>query len=83
MQKRSKRRNYFIVSGKILVKPRNFTNKSKGAQEAHEAIRPTDMSQQTVSVNYDQDRLYDLIWKRTIASQMSDAKLERTNVRIQ
>ena len=62
--------------------PRNFSNKSKGAQEAHEAIRPTNMSQHAVSVDYDQDRLYDLIWKRTIASQMSDAQLERTNVKI-
>ncbi|MFD1293382.1 type I DNA topoisomerase [Lutibacter holmesii] len=62
--------------------PRSFSNKSKGAQEAHEAIRPTNMSQHTVSVDYDQDRLYDLIWKRTIASQMSDAQLERTNVKV-
>ena len=62
--------------------PRNFSTKSKGAQEAHEAIRPTNMSIHTVSVDYDQDRLYALIWKRTIASQMSDAQLERTNVKI-
>lgn len=68
--------------GRDFSNPRNFTSKSKGAQEAHEAIRPTDMSFRTVSVNYDQDRLYDLIWKRTLASQMSDAQLERTNVRI-
>ncbi|WP_298367859.1 type I DNA topoisomerase [uncultured Lutibacter sp.] len=68
--------------GKSYSKPRNFSNKSKGAQEAHEAIRPTNMSTQSVSVDYDQDRLYDLIWKRTIASQMSDAQLERTNVKI-
>jgi DNA topoisomerase-1 len=68
--------------GKAYSKPRNFSTKAKGAQEAHEAIRPTSMSQQTVSVDYDQDRLYDLIWKRTIASQMSEAQLERTNVRI-
>ncbi|MEX1382665.1 DNA topoisomerase, partial [Lutibacter sp.] len=68
--------------GKDYSKPRNFSTKSKGAQEAHEAIRPTNMSQQSVSVDYDQDRLYDLIWKRTIASQMSDAQLERTNVKI-
>ena len=68
--------------GAEFSNPRNFTNKSKGAQEAHEAIRPTNMRTSTVSVNYDQDRLYDLIWKRTIASQMSDAQLERTNVRI-
>lgn len=68
--------------GKEYSKPRSFITKAKGAQEAHEAIRPTSMSLQSVSVDYDQDRLYDLIWKRTIASQMSDAQLERTNVRI-
>ena len=68
--------------GEAYSKPRNFSNKSKGAQEAHEAIRPTNMSQQSVAVDYDQDRLYDLIWKRTIASQMSEAQLERTNVRV-
>jgi len=62
--------------------PRTFRTKSKGAQEAHEAIRPTNMSRSTVSIDYDQDRLYSLIWKRTIASQMSDALLERTNVKI-
>lgn len=62
--------------------PRSFKTKSKGAQEAHEAIRPTSMTMQEVSVDYDQDRLYSLIWKRTIASQMSDAQLERTNVKI-
>ncbi len=62
--------------------PRNFTTKSKGAQEAHEAIRPTNMSTRTVQIESDQARLYDLIWKRTLASQMSDAQLERTNVRI-
>ncbi|NLP57997.1 type I DNA topoisomerase [Lutibacter sp. B1] len=68
--------------GKAYSKPRSYNTKSKGAQEAHEAIRPTNMSTQSISVDYDQDRLYDLIWKRTIASQMSDAQLERTNVRI-
>ncbi len=68
--------------GKEFSKPRSFYTKDKGAQEAHEAIRPTSMSLQSVSIDYDQDRLYDLIWKRTIASQMSDAQLERTNVRI-
>jgi len=68
--------------GEAYSKPRNFSNKSKGAQEAHEAIRPTNMSIHSVSVDYDQDRLYSLIWKRTIASQMSDAQLERTNVKI-
>ncbi len=69
--------------GKEFSSPRTFTNKSKGAQEAHEAIRPTDMSRHTVNIDRDQARLYDLIWKRTLASQMSDAKLERTNVKIQ
>jgi DNA topoisomerase-1 len=68
--------------GEAYSKPRNFSTKTKGAQEAHEAIRPTDMSLHNVSVDYDQDRLYDLIWKRTIASQMSEAELERTNVKI-
>ena len=68
--------------GKEYSTPRNFKGKSKGAQEAHEAIRPTDMSRHTISGDYDQERLYSLIWKRTIASQMSDAQLERTNVKI-
>ncbi|OSY87362.1 DNA topoisomerase I [Tenacibaculum holothuriorum] len=68
--------------GAEYSKPRNFSTKSKGAQEAHEAIRPTNMTRHEVSVDYDQDRLYSLIWKRTIASQMSDAKLERTAVKI-
>lgn len=69
--------------GKEFSKPRIFTNKSKGAQEAHEAIRPTDMSRHTVNIDRDQAKLYDLIWKRTLASQMSDAQLERTNVKIE
>ncbi|CAL2075042.1 DNA topoisomerase 1 [Tenacibaculum sp. 190524A02b] len=68
--------------GKEYSKPRSFSTKSKGAQEAHEAIRPTDMTRHEVSVDYDQDRLYSLIWKRTLASQMSDANLERTSVKI-
>jgi DNA topoisomerase-1 len=68
--------------GKEFSKPRTFINKSKGAQEAHEAIRPTEMSRHTVNIDRDQARLYDLIWKRTLASQMSDAQLERTNVKI-
>ncbi len=69
--------------GAQYSKPRTFVNKSKGAQEAHEAIRPTDMSRHTVNIDRDQARLYDLIWKRTLASQMSDAELERTNVKIE
>jgi len=68
--------------GEEFSKPRNFKGKSKGAQEAHEAIRPTDMSRHTVKADRDAMRLYELIWKRTIASQMSDAQLERTNVKI-
>ena len=69
--------------GKEFSKPRTFVNKSKGAQEAHEAIRPTDMSRHSVDIDRDQVRLYDLIWKRTLASQMADAELERTNVKIE
>ena len=69
--------------GKEFSKPRTFVNKSKGAQEAHEAIRPTDMSRHTVNIDRDQAKLYDLIWKRTLASQMADAELERTNVKIE
>lgn len=61
---------------------RNFKGKSKGAQEAHEAIRPTNITNQSPSLERDQSKLYELIWKRTIASQMSDAQLERTNVKI-
>lgn len=68
--------------GEQYSKPRSFANKSKGAQEAHEAIRPTDMSRHTVNVDREQARLYDLIWKRTLASQMSEAELERTQVKI-
>jgi len=68
--------------GAKYSKPRDYKGKSKGAQEAHEAIRPTDFSQQTANVERDQSRLYDLIWKRAIASQMSEADLERTNVKI-
>jgi len=68
--------------GAEFSKPRNFATKSKGAQEAHEAIRPTDMSVHNLNLDRDQSRLYDLIWKRTLASQMSEAELERTQVAI-
>ena len=69
--------------GEKYVKQRQYKNKNKGAQEAHEAIRPTDFSRIRVeNVDYDQSRLYELIWKRSIASQMSDAKLERTQLKI-
>ena len=68
--------------GSKYSKPRNYKGKSKGAQEAHEAIRPTDFSVHSVNLDRDQARLYELIWKRAIASQMSEAELERTNVKI-
>ena len=68
--------------GENFSKVRNYTGKTKGAQEAHEAIRPTVMSNQSPSLEPDQAKLYELIWKRTVASQMSDAELERTNVKI-
>lgn len=68
--------------GKEYSKMRDYKGKSKGAQEAHEAIRPTDMGLHNITGDHDQARLYDLIWKRTLASQMSDAQLERTNVKI-
>jgi len=68
--------------GEAYRKPRQYTSHSKGAQEAHEAIRPTDMAAHTVRAEADQVRLYELIWKRTIASQMSDASLERTQVKV-
>lgn len=59
---------------------RQYKTKSKGAQEAHEAIRPTYIEKQTVDGDAGEKRLYDLIWKRTISSQMSDAELEKTTV---
>lgn len=68
--------------GESYSKPRNFKGKSKGAQEAHEAIRPTNFAQHRANVDRDQARLYELIWKRAIASQMSEAQLERTSVKI-
>jgi len=68
--------------GKNYVHTQSYKTKNKGAQEAHEAIRPTNLSLSEAQVENDQKRLYDLIWKRTIASQMSNAKLERTVVRI-
>ncbi|PNW29889.1 type I DNA topoisomerase [Formosa algae] len=68
--------------GKKYAKERNYKGKAKGAQEAHEAIRPTDFALHTVDIDRDQARLYELIWKRAIASQMSEAQLERTSVKI-
>jgi len=68
--------------GEKYYKARNYKTKSKGAQEAHEAIRPTYLSTEAINGTADQEKLYSLIWKRTIASQMSNAKLERTIVNI-
>jgi len=61
---------------------RVFRTKNKDAQEAHEAIRPTDFSKRQIDGDYQNQRLYELIWKRAVASQMSDAELERTTVTI-
>ena len=68
--------------GAEYVKTRQYQTKTKGAQEAHEAIRPTYLNQHTIKGTADERKLYELIWKRTIASQMADAQMERTNVNI-
>jgi DNA topoisomerase I len=68
--------------GEEYLNIRHYKTKSKGAQEAHEAIRPTYISNQTIEGENNEKRLYDLIWKRTIASQMSDAQLEKTIITI-
>lgn len=70
------------LMGEEYVHNRQFTNKVKGAQEAHEAIRPTYIEQATIEGTGAEKRLYDLIWKRTIASQMAEAELEKTTVTI-
>ncbi len=74
------------ITGKLgerYLKTRQYHTHSKGAQEAHEAIRPTDISSSSISASIQEQRLYSLIWKRTIASQMSDAEIEKTTVEIQ
>lgn len=68
--------------GEKYSKPRQFTTKTKGAQEAHEAIRPTYMDKDDIAGDRNEKALYELIYKRTLASQMADAKLERTNITI-
>ncbi|MFO7669385.1 MAG: type I DNA topoisomerase [Bacteroidales bacterium] len=68
--------------GDQYLKSRNFSTKTKGAQEAHEAIRPTYLANSSVEGNRAEQRLYELIWKRTIASQMSEANLEKTTITI-
>ena len=70
------------IYGDEYAKRRAYTGKSKGAQEAHEAIRPSYMDQKTVDGDSSHQRLYDLIWKRTISSQMADAQFDRTTVKI-
>jgi len=70
------------LHGEEYVKIRQYKTSSKGAQEAHEAIRPTYMDNETIEGTNQEKRLYELIWKRTIASQMADAKLEKTTVTI-
>ena len=68
--------------GAKYYNPRKYKNKSKGAQEAHEAIRPTYIDRTVIDGERNEIRLYDLIWKRTIASQMSDAELEKTTAKV-
>ena len=70
------------MMGERYVHPRHFETKTKGAQEAHEAIRPTYMENQSIDGTAQEKKLYDLIWKRTIASQMADAELEKTTATI-
>lgn len=68
--------------GKEYSQTRNFHTKTKGAQEAHEAIRPTDMKSMEINGTAQEKRLYELIWKRTAASQMADAQMEKTTTEI-
>ena len=70
------------LMGEEYVHIRHYTTKTKGAQEAHEAIRPTYMANETISGTAQEKRLYTLIWKRTLASQLADAELEKTTVTI-
>ena len=70
------------LMGENYHQRRTYHTHSKGAQEAHEAIRPTDMSRQHISGTAQEQRLYELVWKRTLACQMADAQLERTTVNI-
>ncbi|MDG1035468.1 MAG: type I DNA topoisomerase [Crocinitomicaceae bacterium] len=68
--------------GAEFSNPKKYKTKDSVAQEAHEAIRPSDFSRHNIQGERDEERLYDLIWKRAIGSQMSDAKLERTTIKI-
>jgi DNA topoisomerase-1 len=71
------------IYGDSYSKPTKYTTKSSNAQEAHEAIRPTDFLVSSIDAERDEQRLYELIWKRSIASQMSAAQLERTTIKIE
>ena len=71
-----------IKFGSNYYQSRNFSNKSKNAQQAHEAVRPTNFLNNIKNLDADQSNLYDLIWRRTVASQMSDAKVDKTTVKI-
>jgi len=68
--------------GAAYSKPTKYSTKSAGAQEAHEAIRPTDFTRPSIQAERDEERLYELIWKRGIASQMAHAQLERTTIKL-
>ena len=68
--------------GSSFFKKRTYLTKTKGAQEAHEAIRPTDFNLINIDNDNDQNKLYRLIWERAVASQMSDAKIERTTYKV-
>ncbi len=70
------------MMGERYAKTRRYATKSKGAQEAHEAIRPTYMANETVEGTAQERKLYELIWKRTLASQMADAEIEKTTITI-
>ena len=69
--------------GPEYVKTRQYATRSKGAQEAHEAIRPTFMEQTKIEGSAAEKKLYELIWKRTLASQMADAEVDKTQIAIQ
>lgn len=66
--------------GAEYLQPRTFKTKSKSAQEAHEAVRPTTFAKRTAGTTDDQKKLYELIWERAVASQMADARIERTKI---
>ena len=76
------RQEILNMAGERYSQTRHYQTKSKGAQEAHEAIRPTYMNHSKIDGSGQENRLYELIWKRTIASQMADAELERTTITI-